>query len=218
MTVAALLLFCPEPALPQVMGLTLDSGQFEVGYTRMDHKRLLENWGTTPVAWGTTVPYVRYAVADWLTLSLEGFLVNSGSSEKFPLRDYRDIRFGGGIASRFLSVQQFRFSFNCQYSEWFMFDRSPERHHKQIQSLLSGVEIQYAYRIAPVDARIAVSPIFLFDQYSEYTQYYDSSDKSLKNAGVSLGIDLTAYDHLRVYGQGLFAGYWQTKTGVGWVF
>ncbi len=212
------LCFLLEPVFPQVMGMTLDKGRFEIGYTSMQHKRVLENWGTEPVNWGTQIFYIRYGVYDWLTMSFEGFLSNSENREQFPQRDYRDIRFGAGIASKFYSVESFRFILNCQYSEWLMFDRSLERHHKQVQSLLSAIEIQYIHRIDPVEGRISVSPVFLFDQYSQYTQFNNSTDKSLENLGIAMGIDLTTYDHLRLYGQGFFTSFWQTRTGLGWVF
>jgi hypothetical protein len=183
----------------------------------MAHKRSLHPTFPDGTTWGANVVYIRYGVRDWLTASIEGYLANA-KSDRFPDRDYRDLRFGLGLSSNVWSQNGFNLVPVAHYSEWFAFDRSMSRHHKQVQSILLAVEMQYGINLWPIEATFSVAPVFLHDDISQYTRYESHTDRSSQDVGGAIGIDGIVYEHVRLYAQAIFVNFWQSRTGIGWVF
>lgn len=203
----------------QTTGRMLDSGTFEFGFTRRWFKRNVEPNFNEPISWGTKVFYVQYGATSWLTLSIEGRLsLGHEHDPQYPGRDYRDLLFGGGIAATVFSLDEFQMLAILHYGEIFSFDRSLERHHKQVQSVLAGIEVQRRFVFSPVELVVTAGPVFVYDEVSDYAPREDYTRKSIENIGVVVGLDVVAFDHARLFGQFIFDSFWQPRIGMGYIF
>jgi len=206
-------------ASAQAIGSALGSRSFELGYSHRWFERKLEPDFLEGTDWGLDYLYLRYGATNWLTLSLEGAVTFwRYNGPKFPGRDYRDISFGAGITSRVWSANRTSILLILDYVERFSFDRSIQRRHKQTQNVMAGAVLEHRFRIAPLDVSVFASPVFIYDEYTEYPSVFTYTNKSIDNIGLSTGVGVVAYDHVRLFGQVVFASFWQPWIGAGYVF
>jgi hypothetical protein len=213
--VGLLIVVLSTPAVGQDLGRLIGEGEAELGYTLRWFERDVESEYDNPVTWFTPVFQLRYGLTSWLTFSVEGNITVDANS-KYPERDYRDLMLGGGITISMVTRKDLNIFGSVLYSEMQSLDRSIYRHDKQVQSVLTGIGVQHTFAIQRILFSTFISPVYVYDVVKDYTDSYNSTGTSQDNFGLSLGLSVTAFDHASIFGQVIFANYWQPRMGLGY--
>jgi hypothetical protein len=192
----------------------MSAQQFEFGYTFRWYHRNLNPRYVTGTDWSADALYLGYGITDWFTTSIEGLVYRSGQ-KRYPEEDYRRTHLGGGMRVTAYSFDELTLNVVFHYSQFLDFDRSRARSHFDVRSIVSGAAIVYTPPLLESQFSIGVMPSFVYDEIGEYTSYGNFTSVSSSNFGVLMGVEGLLFHHVRLFGDLLYASYWQPRIGVG---
>lgn len=213
-------LMAASGAQGQVLGPGLARGRTEMGYAHGWFRRDLRSELSSDFDWEVDLLYLRYGVAERLTVSAEGFIWKYEEGGRYPDRKYRTYHVGCGFFLRIREIRSIQFGLMANYSERFWFDTSRSRYHKRTSSVVAAILARREFQIAGKVLTVWGGPAYIFDRLVEYpwgsqagTQY-DSFD----NFGCIFGLDSLLMDHIHIAAFVAYADYLQPRVTSGYRF
>ena len=213
------LLISPNLSLSQILGPTLDKGQFELGYTiKFFHRDLADNY---ILDWWSTAIFGRYAINKWLTISGEGIIGLEYPSQS-SYSDYRGVGTGAGLVVDIIQIKHFQVSLSSHYFEILWFDRQQTYPHQNTRSLIAAFQIQRKFVYLGQEINIWLAPSYIEDTdltYYPFPPGYPGIENSAQNKfGVVAGGDFVLFEHIHQFLHLVYADYIQPRFGVGFQF
>jgi hypothetical protein len=208
------ILFCLKATHGQVLGPTLQSRDFEVGYQyKFFHRKLTTDYRENE--WTCNSIFVRYGVNKWITLSGELSVFLQFHPESTD-SDYRLYVFGMGVTSRAVKFGNFHLGFTFHYCENLLFDRSQLSWHHVYKNFVGGMQLDYDVHIKTHHIMITVLPGYFYDEDALYScSTHDIYiEKSQNNIGLMAGVNVLFMDHVDIFGHFVYADYFQPRIGV----
>jgi len=157
----------------------------------------------------------RIGIGDKVNAELEGFAWHSGSTPRFPARDYFDFTFGGAASLVAWRRADDAIVVGVHYHQLLNLDQSTVRHDKRSQQLAAAVVARHSVRLARQRADVWVGPALVVDRIFDYPGDSASVRRdSARNFGAAAGAAVLVHGRFRVSGQFTFANYWQGQGGI----
>lgn len=199
----------------QILGSSLDSGSFEIGYIYKWYRRDLEPVVPAENNWEVASFFIRYGAFDRLVFSLEGGIWDV-THDDFPDQYFRRYTVGAGVSIMLMSFRDIKVSCSVHFSEVLDHDRSEVHFHKWIRNITAGLFIERSLEVENQSIEMWGGLLYSTDKGETYAWGVPPPVKgeSENNVGFGVGMSVLLFDHFAPFAHVVYVEYAQARLGL----